>query len=288
MVLLVTLMGLSCVSNPSVRTGDDNVRATPSRSPEVTAESGCDVKAPRRVMRSRFNLPIQDDGEGVRLPLTFPDGTRATLTYPADLGVLEDSVSLYTTGGAPHKRVRPQVSYRGVHFRIRGAPIDCPVGRDGSRAGVWQHPDGRVLVMRFGNWYVSIFDDHTNLGLWARHLRGRVTGDGWLILKGSGRLRIGPEAKYGEAEIMLGGLDPGLLIWPAKCERSEDTAADALSGEAIDGPGSRQAFASWCDREATMRVHVYAGVDFIKAVAAGLQIDDVRLAHPLARYRAFR
>ncbi len=131
---------------------------------------------------------------------------------------------------------------------------------------------------------MSVFENGTDIDLWAAHTRGRVTRAGWLVLKGDDRLKIGPEHRNGETSIMLGDLEPGVILWPLRCRRDEDIAADVMSGRGIDGPRGKEAFASWCDREASMQVHVYARADFIKRVAAGLRIHDVQRVHPLGRY----
>lgn len=118
------------------------------------------------------------------LRVTFLDGTTARLSYPSDLRILKDGVSLDTTGGEPGGQVRPQISYGGIYFRVREAPVRCLETGDGSLASVWRHPDGEVLIIRFKRWFVSVFETHTKLETWAAHLRGRVTKDGWLVLKG--------------------------------------------------------------------------------------------------------
>ena len=94
-----------------------------------------------------------------------------------------------------------------------------------SHAGIWEHPDGRVLI-------------------------------------------------------------PGVLLWPLRCYGSQDTAADVVAGPGIDGAAGKEAFASWCDREVSMQVHVYASAEFIKQVAAGLSIENVNRRYPLSRYHA--
>lgn len=280
--LLAVLM-LSC--DPSPRPSSNDGVGTLAPTTEGKPEVECALETPRLLKQSLFELPVVTNANQSRLRLTFLDGTKATLSYPKELRSLEDSVSLNTNGGEPGEvGMRPWVSYRGVTYRINGDPIECPETRDGSLAGVWEHSDDRVLVLRYGNWYVSVFDEHTDIDVWATHLRGRVTGDGWLVLKGDERLEIGPERRYGDTGVMLGGLDPGVQLWPWRCRSREDTAADVAAGRGIESLRGKEAFASWCDREASMQVHVYARAEFIKRVASGLRIVDVDRAHPLSRY----
>jgi hypothetical protein len=126
---------------------------------------------------------------------------------------------------------------------------------------------------------------HTDLDAWAEHLRANVTSDGWLVLKGDRRLRIGPEQRYGDTSILLGDLEPGVILWPLRCRDDDHSAEDVLAGDMDAKLAGKNAFASWCDRDASMQVHVYASGDFINRVAADLRISDVELVHPLSRAR---
>lgn len=269
------------------RTEDDGRTVTPKRpadSEATPAEAACDLQAPRRVRRAVFRPEVVTEGDRTRLRVTFLDGSQATLTYPIDLRLTKDGARPDTTGGEPGRQVRPQISFGGVYFRLRGEPVRCVETAEGSPAGIWQHPDGEVLILRVGRWFVSVFESHTNLETWAGHLRGRVTRGGWLALKGDERLKIGPEQRYGDTSIMLGDLEPGVILWPLRCRNDEDTAQVALAATTDDKPVGKDAFASWCDRNAAMQVHVYASGGFIRRVAAGLRISEVDLVHPLRRY----
>ena len=262
--------------------GPGDRSAAPERTPRQE-RSTCAIEAPSRVSHRRF-VPPSETRDGVtRARLTFLDGSRVSVGYPRTLRLLKDGVQLYTTGGTRGRQVRPQITFGGVHFKVKGRPVRCLTTPRGE-AGVWAHPDGDVLILRFGSWFVSVSDDHTNIEVWARHLRGRVTDDGWLVLRGDRRLLVGPEQRYGDTNIMLGNLEPGVILWPLRCRDDENFPAEVAKGRGIDGPQGREAFASWCDRSASMQVHVYAGADFIAEVAEGLRIDDVRRAHPLDRY----
>jgi hypothetical protein len=217
--------------------------------------------------------------------VTFLDGSRATLTYPKELELTAYGVRPDTTGGEPGGQIRPQISYGGIYIRLRGQPIECLETRDGSVAGVWQHPDGKVLVLSFGKWYVSVFDSHTDLEAWAEHLSGSLKRGEWLVLRGDDRLKVGPEQRYGDTSIMLGNLEPGVILWPLRCVGKYNTAEDVAAGRGIEGLGRDDVFADWCDPEASMRVHVYSPThSFVRRLAAGLEISNVRLAHPLSRY----
>jgi hypothetical protein len=142
-----------------------------------------------------------------------------------------------------------------------------------------------VLILSFGKWYVSVFGANTDLEVWAEHLRGRVGRGGWLVLQGDDRLKIGPEQRYGDTSVMLGNLEPGVILWPLRCVGKYETAEDVAAGRGFEGQGRGEVFASWCDPEASMRVHVYSpNASFMRRVAAGLQISNVRLVHPLSRY----
>lgn len=278
--MIAALLTLNC--DAGSREGSDGVakHPTPSAFPTPAPKPACNLKAPKRSGDKSFKPPLDTEGDEVLLRVTFLDGTRATLRYPQNLRLTRGGVEPNTTGG----QIRPQITYGGVYFRVDGEPLRCVDTTGSSHAGIWEHPDGRVLILRFGKWFVSVFDDYADLDRWAAHLRGRVTSDGWLVLKGDDRLEIGPEQRYGDTEIMLGDLNPGVLLWPLRCHGSQDTAADVVAGPGIDGPAGKEAFASWCDREVSMQVHVYASAEFIKQVAAGPSIENVNRRYPLSRY----
>lgn len=238
---------------PEVRTAHET-----SSPATASTDPGCDLHAPKRVRRAIFRPPVTTDGDQARLRVTFLDGSRASLAYPKDLVLTAKGVRPDTTGGEPGGQIRPQISYGGIYFRLRGEPTECFRTRAGSLAGIWQHPDGRVLILSFGKWYVSVFDSHTDLEVWAGHLRGRVTRDGWLLLQGDDRLEVGPEQRYGDTSIMLGNLGPGVILWPLRCVGEDNTVEDVASGRGINGEAKGDVFANWCDPEVPMRVDVYS------------------------------
>jgi hypothetical protein len=215
---VATLMTSAC-DRGSEETKGAAATATPSVTPTSTEVAGCDLRPPRRVRRSVFKPSVVTEGGQARLRVRFVDGSRATLTYPKDLRLIEGGARPDTTGGEPGGQMRPQISYGGIYFRLRGEPRRCLETHEGSLAGVWRHPDGEVLILRFGKWFVSVFATYTELQAWAGHLRGRVTRDGWLILKGDRRLKVGPEQRYGDTSIMLGDLEPGGDLVAAKLQK---------------------------------------------------------------------
>ncbi len=282
LVGLVSLGACDREATPTsdVRTADET--SSPATSP---TDPGCDLQAPKRVRRAFFRPPVTTDGDQARLRVTFLDGSRASLTYPKDLMLTAGGVRPDTTGGEPGGMIRPQISYGGIDFSLRGEPTECVRTRNGSLAGIWEHPDGRVLILSFGKWYVSVFDSHTDLDVWAEHLRGRVTRGGWLLLQGDDRLEVGPEQGYGDTSMMLGNLEPGVILWPLRCVGEDNTVEDVARGRGIHGEAKGDVFANWCDPEVPMRVDVYSPTrSFVRRLAAELEISDVRLTHPLSRY----
>ena len=228
-----------------------------------------------------FRPPVEKSGTATRVRLVFLDGTTATLTYPAALRLTKDGAWPDTTGGEPGRQVRPEIWYRAVQLQVSDRPVQCVRARDGSLAGVWPHPDGDVLILRFGPWFVSVFENYTNVEAWARHLRGRVTHDGWLVLRGDRHLKVGPAQEYGDTSIRLGDLEPGVILWPLRCRSDEERPKDVASGRKVEKVGRHEFFASWCDRDASMEVHVYSRTAaFIRRAARSLEISDVRRAHP--------
>ena len=71
-------------------------------------------------------------------------------------------------------------------------------------------------------------------------------------------LKVGPEQEYGDTSIRLGDLEPRVILWPLRCTSHDETSRDVASGRNVEKVGRHEFFASWCDRDASMKVHVYS------------------------------
>jgi len=221
-------------------------------------------------------------GDTRRIDLTFPDGSRATLTYPADLRLAELGVrpqiggTLMTDGELqPRLLVAPM---RGEAEVARNGPM---IRRLEDNVTLWPQPPGspgagEVLLFEFGRWRLALTDRRAGLTFeqrqaWARNLRGRVTKDGFLVLSARPPLVLSrPGAVYAERpygpQLWIGG-DGGPLI---VLTPTPDCAERAVVPPTVrDRPG---------DSAARCRGDVHVAVagerDFVRRV-----IEEVRVRY---------
>jgi hypothetical protein len=138
------------------------------------------------------------------------------------------------------------------------------------------------MYVPLGEWTARIEDGYGGDFLtkrereqWARSLALEEAGSGWPVLRESPETELGAE-HWGHVELMMGNLEPGILLFPVNCE----------AGDEIDEDVHGDWFANLCFPEGPMIVHVYAGTDedFVRAVARELSVRNVRLAFPADRY----
>lgn len=213
------------------------------------------------------------EGDNEILPIIFPDGSTGDLVYPAELQLDELAVRPGTTGGTSNGMIRPQISHGGISFRVEG-PVDCLEGNGGDLIPVWRWK-GRadVIVLRFGDWHVSVFERFTDLETWAKHLRGSVRG-GWLELRGSGKLQIGPERQPGDSLVMFSDQTNILSLWPLDCGRD---------GGEVTKVGPSEKFTSFCID--SVEIHAQGEESFVRAVAEGVRLRDLQTRFPLKDYQ---
>jgi hypothetical protein len=190
------------------------------------------------------------EGERTVLPLTFPDGTRATITYPLELGIADLGVRPY--GSAALRRDSPDPERAGT------------VGRDFL---VLYDTGGEALVpnalrFEFGRWTVEVYDyvPGTPAAMTADErrtfqasLHGRETAAGFLILEATPPLRLaGPALEFGMSRDA-----PWLLLFLRPCgPKAESTS---------------RGFASWCLSDSVI-AHAYGRRRFTAAAIAGIEL----------------
>ncbi|RJL25162.1 hypothetical protein [Bailinhaonella thermotolerans] len=149
------------------------------------------------------------DTEIVRV--TFPDGVSAELRYPRSLAVA-------SLGASPVVGAwlgTDMTTYRQLVAPPRG---EASLAEGGSRirdmtptVSLWPSAPyvplgGHVLLFEFGRWRMALHDVDEGLTFeqrmeWARNLRGRVTRDGFLVLRADGPLRLAPAGKRMGSEL---------------------------------------------------------------------------------------
>ncbi|MFI0419525.1 hypothetical protein [Spongiactinospora sp. 9N601] len=172
---------------------------------------------PTREYRPNYLVPDSktDDGRKV-VEVTFPDGTRARLSYPAGLDMAEFGV-------------RPVIGVRvekaGRLYRLV-APLpgesEAEAGQDmlrslTSNVSLWAKSPvrgrGYIMMFDFGSWSMALsdpvrggptFDQRMDL---AKRIRGKVDKKGYLVLRASGPVEL---ARPGD---LLGSITLGPQLW---------------------------------------------------------------------------
>jgi hypothetical protein len=245
-----------------------------------------------------FTPPTHTEGDRTVMPIVFSDGTTAELVYPPQLDLASLGVSVLNTSGVVNGEPG---SGRGVSIRYGVPPDSMKKGQEPSacyegahgQAEVWESGDRVVpqwMFVPLHSWTASIYDGNVGNFLsedhreaWATRLAAEQRPDGWVFLRPTPELKIGPQ-HTGDVNIELGDLDErALILWPIQCRANpgEDPRDVHIQRGEV---GGGQAFASWCDERGPMEVHVYADEAFIRNVAANLEIRNVRHADDPAKY----
>jgi hypothetical protein len=218
--------------------------------------SAADEIPAARETRAPFVPDTHRDGGRTVLPLTFPDGTRATITYPHELDIAGLGVIPYGSallhGDSPHP------------------DRDDRVGRDLRIVyGPYREADPTSLQLRFGRWTVLVWDfepGHPGAMTpeerrdFAASLSGRVTGDGFLVLEASPPLRLAEAGEHAGPSLWFGMSRhaPWLLLFLQPCgPKAESTS---------------RGFASWCLSDSVI-AHAYGGRRFIAAATNGIELS---------------
>jgi hypothetical protein len=254
----------------------------------------------------RFVPATRAEGDSVVLPVTFTDGTRAELVYPQRLQIAALGLAPY--GSATLRRRSPVpgrsddvgrdflILHGEVHDYLArsGLPKPAsPVARyqaaDGQTVGFWNlpHPEPNYLGFQFGRWAVLVYDYSTDgesgdaamtdaeRASWSASFSGQETADGFLLLNGSGPLRLaragetaGPQLSFGSV-----GEPPWFALYPGPCKPHRDQT-QLVHGKLVEWtPG----FADWCLSD-TMRIHARGRGPVINGLIRGLAVRDVTLA----------
>ncbi len=280
---LVLAHSLDLSTEPGV-TFDTRMLAYVPPTPDATGEGA--TPAP-------FVPATETVGATVRMPIVFPDGSRATLLYPeelhlAELGVQPDVSYLWSVDPAPRFPIvflhDPAAS---VSVYVDGAEpiatIDGLAGRTeiwrmaprwGSRRGLLQ---GAWLRYPVGSWTVLVASRTVAdaYGV-ADYLRVRLTDDGFPVVDVVGPLELA--TGYGESEGPILGIadtfpDP---------DETPIGAAIFLSPDGCTGPGEvvRPPGGYGSDRLAGGNVFagIYGSAAFVTAVRDGVRVENFRPA----------
>jgi hypothetical protein len=233
-------------------------------------------KAPNSVVPA---ARIQD-GNAV-MPVAFLDGTTAEVVYPKALDLAGLGVRPGGSAELPGCCARDFFFPPGGEswFAAAGPPLKQFVGADGRLVVLWpgrSNDVGRYLVFHLGSWWMGVWDQaggstmtDEQLAVWATHLRGRQTPDGFLVLQAIPPLRLaGPGPGATAPRLEFGNQDGrSVTLTVEPCEAPTQRSAD----------GARH-YAKACHPEWSISVQVQGDRHFVEAVLNGLQVRNVSVA----------
>jgi len=244
-----------------------------------------------------------NEGDRVVLPVTFPDGTSAELVYAPELEIAQLAVFPYTSGTL--RRIRPTPARGesvGRDFVIRYGDLAALLmsrndhkppkllsryeGVDGQTVGLWDfgwNDTAHYLGFQFGPWAVLVYDyiaegpamTEAERASWAASFAGSETGEGFLVLEGSGLLRLASAGEHAGPLLTFAAGEPtrDLTLFPGECRPHRDQSR-LVDGKLVQWNGG---FADWCLSE-SMRIHASGPRDFIGGLVRGLAVTNVDIA----------
>ncbi|WP_371778918.1 hypothetical protein [Streptosporangium subroseum] len=200
-------------------------------------------------------------GDTRALRVTFPDGLRAEITYPAGL-------NLASLGARPYASGVLADSGKADDFRSFTAPLygeaETAAGRPMIRhltdnVTLWPGPlgmdtAGSVLLFAFGDWRIALQDERAGMTFeqrlaWAKNLHGMLTPDGFFTLSADGPLRLSRPGEIREGvlvgpQLWLGGLSRRMLVLAPipDCERRGEARVVLDPRHPISGSDCRDGF----------------------------------------------
>ncbi len=110
---------------------------------------------------------------------------------------------------------------------------------------------------------------------WAASFSGREADEGFLVLGGSGLLRLARASEHAGPQLTFSSGEPAraLLLSPGRCRTPSDQTT-RVDGKHVQWNGR---FASWCLSD-SMNVHAEGNRDFIGALVRSLAVRNVETA----------
>ncbi|MEO3857177.1 hypothetical protein [Acrocarpospora sp. B8E8] len=156
--------------------------------------------------------PVETGDEVRTIKVAFPDGSRARVSYPADLRLADLGVRPYATvlmGTAFRELIAP---YQGAAEVAAGGPM---IRRLTPQVSLWPRQvggGGQILLYGFDAWQITLrdqpmpltFEDRITL---AESVHGEVTSDGFLTF------RTDPPVELMKPGRILAGQPVGPQLW---------------------------------------------------------------------------
>ncbi|MFI7610592.1 hypothetical protein ACIBP6_05055 [Nonomuraea terrae] len=198
-------------------------RELPRPAPVVTPAP---VHHPAGVTTNAVHPVPEGTGDTRRLRVTFPDGSRAEITYPTDLNLAALGARPYAAGfldGDDGFRPLTAPLYGEAEISA-GRPM---IRRLTDDASLWPGPPGvddagPVILFEFGDRRLALQDGRAGMTFdqrmaWAEHLHGTLTPDGFLTLSAGGPLRLSRPGEVRDGvlvgpQLWFGGLSRRMLV----------------------------------------------------------------------------
>jgi hypothetical protein len=236
---------------------------------------------PGEVLQPEPFIPrnAERDGDHLRLPVVFPNGTRATLVYPialdlAALGVQPEVSYLWRSDPPPrfpivflHDRRTSIAEYVDATEPVGSVPSYRSI-EIWKMSDEWSDrrrlPQGHWLRYGLPSWTVLVaLEDADQAEDVAKSLQLHETAAGFPVAETSGPIALSEESGEGEASMLAIGssLDPSVLLWLERCR----------GGGIDEGFG---AYGSACLADGRIFASIYGRTSVVEAIMDGLRIED--------------
>jgi hypothetical protein len=224
------------------------------------------------------------DGDVLRLPVVFPDGSEATLAYPialdlASLGIQPEVSYLWKEDPPPRF---PIIFIHDAHASIaeyvEGLEPVATLASDPSvevweMSEVWQDRrrlfQGHWLRFHLRSWTVLVaLERSAEAEEVGSNLAFRETADGFPVVETTGPIALSHESGEGEGPMLAVG-EVGVtavLLWLERCSWESGVDEVLQSG----------AYGSACLAEGRITADIYGEPSTVEAIVQGLRIDDFR------------
>lgn len=218
--------------------------------------------------------PTQIDGDRTVVPVVFPDGTRADLSFSADLDLTSHGLAPYSSGRSPgfdrdfFIRYGPVEEFAGEYS---WELLDTYLDGSGESVGFYRIPGDEVdyLAFQFERWLVLVYDyrlvasgprmtDEDRV-VWLKNFHGTVTDEGFLVLEATPPLTLAQEGDHAGPQLSLHGSDGGLTLYLADCESTDE-------------PERTDDYVNWCHAASGIRIMASGPSDFMDRVVSDFEI----------------
>lgn len=221
-----------------------------------------------------FVPPTEMSGDRTVMPVVFPDGTRADLSFPADLDLTSYGLAPYSSGQIPGFGRDFFIQYgrvEDVASEFTWELLDTYLDSGGETVGFYRLPGEEIdyLAFQFENWLVLVYDyrlvamgprmTDEDRAKWAENFHGAVTEEGFLVLEATPPLTLAQEGDHAGPELSLHGSDGGLTLYLDSCQFTGD-------------PERTHEYVNWCHAASGIQIMASGTPDFLERIVSELEI----------------